>query len=448
MWHKSSFIINETSNIIMKKKTVLFASCLLGTLAFSSCEKNLYDESKQPEKELQMKDLDIPADFQWKLTRVSETTVSSTIPTPTIVSFFLDEACSEEEKLATIPVYAKTSSLPLSIPTYAKTLYAQYKNGSGAMIKATMPINPDGSFSLSINDNNNTTSRAVTRGHDIEDDIDYDKGEGVIYHPKNGWGTIMFEDQFPSLGDYDFNDFVVNYKVQFEVNKQKNKDYKSKLIVIGLRLKAVGGIFPYSPYLRLKEIKKSEAEVEMIDAKTGRPFKVNCVENKKNYLIIDCSELIKNLPKGESQYFNTERGALVSTNDLPEIIITIDLNVAKEVEEILEDDEFDLYLKRNDDGTEIHMNGIEPVGYKYPFKDSNLLPVYESDGDEEDDNYYFSKERLIWGLRVPGNVAHAIEKANFLKAYPGFRKWATSSGKNEQNWYGQGNADKSLLIYN
>lgn len=210
----------------MKKKTVLFASCLLGTLAFSSCEKNLYDESKQPEKELQMKDLDIPADFQWKLTRVSETTVSSTIPTPTIVSFFLDEACSEEEKLATIPVYAETSSLPLSIPTYAKTLYAQYKNGSGAMIKATMPINPDGSFSLSINDNNNTTSRAVTRGHDIEDDIDYDKGEGVIYHPKNGWGTIMFEDQFPSLGDYDFNDFVVNYKVQFEVNKQKIKTIK------------------------------------------------------------------------------------------------------------------------------------------------------------------------------------------------------------------------------
>ncbi len=35
------------------------------------------------------------------------------------------------------------------------------KNGSGAMIKATMPINPDGSFSLSINDNNNTTSRAA-----------------------------------------------------------------------------------------------------------------------------------------------------------------------------------------------------------------------------------------------------------------------------------------------
>ena len=43
---------------------------------------------------------------------------------------------------------------------------------------------------------------------------------------------------------------------------------------------------------------------------------------------------------------------------------------------------------------------------------------------------------------------HGIEKANFLEAYKGFAKWAQSSGKNEQNWYNQGNADKSLLIHN
>ena len=93
------------------------------------------------------------------------------------------------------------------------------------------------------------------------------------------------------------------------------------------------------------------------------------------------------------------------------------------------------------------MNGIEPVAYKYPFNDKNLLPVYEN-GDEEDDNYYYSKERLIWGLRVPGNAAHAIGGANFLNAYKGFAKWAQSGGKNEQNWYNQGNANDNLLIHN
>ena len=261
MWHKSSFIINETSNIIMKKKTVLFASCLLGTLAFSSCEKNLYDESKQPEKELQMKDLDIPADFQWKLTRTAEGTVSAN--TPTMVSLFLDEKCSEKEKIAMISVDAKSldqqpDDLPLSLPTYVETLYAKYETENGMQSIPVKIVN--GSFSLNIKDAKTTTTqtRAVTRGgdkdtgHDIEEDIRYSKG--VVYHPKKDWGTIMYEDQFPILGDYDFNDFVINYKVKFNAYKEKGNEYMSDLMTIRLRIKALGGIYPYFPYLRLKEI--------------------------------------------------------------------------------------------------------------------------------------------------------------------------------------------------
>ena len=445
---KSNPIINKTSTAVMKKKTILFASCLFGVFAFSSCEKNLYDESKQPEKEIQVKDLDIPAGFQWKLTQVAAGTVAAT--TPTMVSFFLDEACSKEEKIADIPVDSEISSLPLSIPTYVNTLYAQYKTSTNETKKVAIPVNADRSFSLNIaNDakSKSNTTRSITRGHDIEDDIQLSKG--VIFHPKDGWGTIMFEDQFPSLGDYDFNDFVVNYKVQFQGIRKVDKKYTAQYIQIGLRLKAIGGIFPYSPYLRLKEIDSDEVEsIEVYETKNVIPAidGVELVPNK--HLIIDYSPLIKNLAKpAGSQYYNTEKNALVATSDLPEINILITLKKRKEVKEILEGDEFDLYLKRNDSGTEIHMNGIEPITYQYPFNDKNLLPVY-TNGDEEDDNYYFSAGRLIWGLRVPGNAAHAIEKANFLEAYKGFAKWAQSSGKNEQNWYNQGNADKSLLIHN
>ena len=108
-------------------------------------------------------------------------------------------------------------------------------------------------------------------GHDIEDDIAH-KG-GVIYHPKDGWGTIMFEDQFPSLGDYDFNDFVVNYKVQFQGIKKIDHEYTAQFIQIGLRLKAIGGIFPYSPYLRLKEINSDEVEnIEVYETKKYEPY--------------------------------------------------------------------------------------------------------------------------------------------------------------------------------
>ena len=314
---KSNPIINKTSTAVMKKKTILFASCLLGVFAFSSCEKNLYDESKQPEKEIQVKDLDIPAGFQWKLTQVAAGTVAAT--TPTMVSFFLDEACSKEEKIADIPVDTEISSLPLSIPTYVNTLYAQYKTSTNETKKVAIPVNADRSFSLNIaNDakSKSNTTRSITRGHDIEDDIQLSKG--VIFHPKDGWGTIMFEDQFPSLGDYDFNDFVVNYKVQFQGIRKVDKKYTAQYIQIGLRLKAIGGIFPYSPYLRLKEIDSDEVEsIEVYETKNVIPAidGVELVPNK--HLIIDYSPLIKNLAKpAGSQYYNTEKNALVATSEI------------------------------------------------------------------------------------------------------------------------------------
>lgn len=434
----------------MKKKNILLAACLLGVFTFSSCEKNLYDESKQPEKEVKMTDLNIPSDFKWNLTHISKGTTHADVQTK--VSLYLDEKCSESEKIATVPVYTDALNLPLSLPTYVNTVYAKYQNNEGKQVIKPITIEPDGSYLLDIKDaaevSEVTPSRAVTRGNGIEDEIKFK--DGVVYHPKNGWGTIMFEDQFPILGDYDFNDFVVNYKVQFAIAKgEKGKDYTSKYIGIDLRLKAIGGIFPYTPYLRLKEIKNDKVKsIKMQYNKTGADIQVERIDNKKNHLIIDCSSLIKNLDKRGSQYFNTEKNALVATEDLPEISILIELENRIEVDDLLEDDEFDLYLKRNDNGTEIHMNGIEPVSYKYPAYDPNLRPVYESDGEIEDDNYYFSKEKLIWGLRVPDNIAHAIEKANFLEAYKNFAKWAESGGKNTPNWYNQGNANKELLIYN
>ena len=241
------------------------------------------------------------------------------------------------------------------------------------------------------------------------------------------------------------------YKRQFQDIKKINKKYTAQYIQIGLRLRAIGGIFPYSPYLRLKEIDTDEVEsIEVYESKNiSSAFdEIEHISKEHEHLIINLSPLIQNLSKpAGSQYFNTERNALIATDDLPEIHILIELKKRKEVKEILEDDEFDFYLKRKDSGTEIHMNGIEPVAYQYPFNDKNLYPVYK-DGDEEDDNYYYSKERLIWGLRVPGNAAHAIEGGNFLNAYKGFAKWAQSGGKNEQNWYNQGNANDNLLIHN
>ncbi|NRB41405.1 MAG: LruC domain-containing protein [Pseudomonadales bacterium] len=58
------------------------------------------------------------------------------------------------------------------------------------------------------------------------------------YYPSQyQFGTLMFEDRFPSNGDYDFNDFVNRYNVTVKRNSETNKvnkiNWQSSLVAVG-----------------------------------------------------------------------------------------------------------------------------------------------------------------------------------------------------------------------
>ena len=101
-------------------------------------------------------------------------------------------------------------------------------------------------------------------GNDDEASVD----EGLIYIParRNGGGTLMFEDLWPAYGDFDFNDFVVNYKIQLYM---QNKN-KVNAMLIGVRVKAVGGSIPYDLCLAMKGVKGGEIdEIEPYNSKNA-----------------------------------------------------------------------------------------------------------------------------------------------------------------------------------
>ncbi len=159
---KSNPIINKTSTAVMKKKTILFASCLLGVLAFSSCEKNLYDESKQPEKEKKMTDLEVPADFDWKGSQNAKVKIAS--QSTATISVFLEENCNEEALMLRMDVDANTSKLelPIEIPAYIKNVYVKYGNGSETQ---TVPVESNGTISIVVPANATALSRVTTRAN-------------------------------------------------------------------------------------------------------------------------------------------------------------------------------------------------------------------------------------------------------------------------------------------
>ncbi|MFR7875056.1 MAG: LruC domain-containing protein [Butyricimonas paravirosa] len=143
----------------------------------------------------------------------------------------------------------------MNVPTYINTLYVKYETEAGLSAAKSLDIT-----------NNIVTYTVPADSKEMETPLAYSaktnlsraNGQAVIFYPaqENGWGTLMFEDLWPAYGDYDFNDFVVNYKMQLYPN---NKNMVKEMI-LGIRVKAIGGSLPYDLCLAIKGIKAGEIE--------------------------------------------------------------------------------------------------------------------------------------------------------------------------------------------
>lgn len=81
-------------------------------------------------------------------------------------------------------------------------------------------------------------------------------------------GTVLFEDNYPQKGDYDFNDYVITYNLDVKFCKRK----LSK-IEVELKFVAKGGELPYEPYLCLSGIKYQLMKNIEIDEKNTENFR-------------------------------------------------------------------------------------------------------------------------------------------------------------------------------
>ena len=414
--NKSNPIINKTSTAVMKKKTILFASCLLGALAFSSCEKNLYDESKQPEKEKRITDLNIPADFDWKGSQNAKVKIAS--QSTATISVFLEENCNEEALMLRMDVDANISKLelPIEIPAYIKNVYVKYGNSSEIQ---TVPVESNGTISIVVPANATALSRVTTRANkEVETN-------NIFNYPGYGNGTIMFEDMYPALGDYDFNDFVAWYNFQIDGFYWSHNQCYAEYLMIGFQIRAIGGIYDYNPYIRLAEVQYNELDLE----ETQMYLERNNPEEAENIKILKGpkGELIISLKKpaipNGYKYYNTE----VNEKTKPKKMMAIYLVFNSPVNvKSLQDSKMDFYIAKTNKGQEIHLKGYSPVYYN-----SN-----ES---------YVNEDNFIWGLKVPASLHHAREEVNFLEAYPDFEQWVTSGGQKNQRWWNKPKTNKLIM---
>ena len=375
----------------MKKKNFLFASCLLGIFAFSSCEKNLYDESKQPEEETKMTDLIVPKNFDWSDTQEVKAQIT---PAETIVSVYLDKECKEEALLFQMDMNIESNDnqsveFPIAIPTYVENVYVKYEGVDRISI---VPVQ-DGKIAIKAPQIQNIKSRAVINTKNSNE-----------YGLLSINGTLMFEDMYPQLGDYDFNDFVARYNLRILYKYSRGKYYAHKMC-ISVQIRAVGGIYKYEPYIRLTKVKADNIIIETTEKN------VKSIKGPNGEAIISYKSPT---PPSGYKYYNTEKNEMTKPDKFKEIWITLKNPI--EYEDVMDkNDNIDMYIAKENHKQEIHLKGYEPV--------------YDQHQD------YADKNNFVWGIRTWGIFDHAIEGKNFLKAYPQFKGWVTSGGKEYKRWW-------------
>lgn len=396
----------------MKKKFINFGLLLLA-VTIASCERGgVYnpDKDKQPEK---VSDITVPADFDWQTSK--DVSLTFTAPIESAISIYADEKC--HNLLATVPVGPRPSAYNLTVAAGAERVYIQYCSADGQTI-----VKP---YSLLA------TRGAVQLEIILPEDLGkwvVGQGECLVRYPAADWGTIMFEDMWPELGDYDFNDLSAWYKIQLQDITNSISGPSFEIINMGVRLNALGGYLPYQLCLQIDDLLSDEID----DFECRGADDVLVWESKGNDGPAIFSFQWKN-KKGShgGHYYNTEQQYSVSPEELDNNQLNFIIYLKRGVKiNRVRHSSFNFFL-RKDDGTEIHLKGYKPTAAFQETYDrivnenpalNRLIP-------------YCTKDNFVWGVKVPTGISHAVETVDFTKAYTRFSTWVKSGGFLSKDWY-------------
>lgn len=312
-----------------------------------------------------------------------------------------------------------------------------------------------------VTDEDNTVKDADNDGVLAGDDLDDNDPQRAFerYYPgEKTWGTLLAEDNWPALGDFDMNDMVVRYRTREVLDSNKN----IKDVHIQYRLEARGAAFHngfavslgdavFSDNVELAEL-NGEALQPMPDA-TSLAYEIFSDAWTYTYeggeqcwtynTMSDCPNLASNEFTLKLSFANAVEQTNIAKPPYNPFLFAhkIDADVSG-------------YTRINALNNELYaedglVRDIEiHLPYKRPTQGQDVT-LFGTGDDASDgvERFYVSGENLPWIIDIPDAILYPEEFSDISKAYPLFASWVESGGTNFRDWYRQP-ADDESLIYN
>jgi LruC domain-containing protein len=245
------------------------------------------------------------------------------------------------------------------------------------------------------------------------------------YYPaKDQYNSLLVEDLWPSLGDFDFNDLVLDCQYKQVLNAQSN----IVELFIKLKVRAIGASYKNGFGIQLPVAPSAVSSVTFTD-QAGVEKTISLETGQDKAVVIAFDDAYSLLPSTGGSGVNVISGN--GWSEPKEIELHI-LFATAQSPTSLGTAPYNPFVTVNGDRTkEIHLAGSAPT--------SKANTTFFGQGDDTTNpaiaRYYKSKNNLIWMLEVPSSFSYNIEKNDITKSYLKFGAWAESGGTLFKDWY-------------
>lgn len=232
-----------------------------------------------------------------------------------------------------------------------------------------------------------------------------------VYTPSaKGYGSYAFEDLWPNLGDFDFNDLVIHYHYTHVMNAA-GLIYET---IMDFEIKNVGGSFKNGFGIQIN------ADASIIQEITGYNLTESLIslnskglENnqaKPVIIVFDNAWSNVNVNNGKMK-INVQYTVPIRNNQMGSLnpFIFID----------------------GDRGREVHLVDMVPTD----LMDNTYFGTADDDSNPAIGRYYRNQTNLPWGVTMLTEFKFPKEKVAINKGYTKFASWAISSGSEFNDWY-------------
>lgn len=247
------------------------------------------------------------------------------------------------------------------------------------------------------------------------------------FYPGEGiFGTLAFEDNWPSKGDYDLNDIVIKYNFK-EIANSLNliAEVEASIIPVASGASYQNG---YGFVFDQPSIVKSVTGNSITD--TYLSITGDNVENGTGAIIAfdNIFTHYQIYPAG-SQFINTIEEQPYIENDTLKLVIELKEPILPAG---LGRPPYNSFIIANRSrGFEIHLPDQSPTS----LMNTELFGTYDDDSDPASGRYFKSYNNLPWAINFPYQWDYPSEKSEIIDAYPYFKNWAESDGASFDDWY-------------